>query len=111
MISICDNGRLKITIFQQSVSKNSPLREDINNLRNLIKNIPKGQFLWLRQNCSEDDDFQSKTTELKESFKTRGYTITYIDSAFQRAVATDKHSLLDKMPKCQTSSRICFSTV
>lgn len=111
MISICEYGRLKTAIFRKAISKNMLLRADSNHSRNPIKDIAIEQFLRLRWNCSEDDDFQSKASELKETVNAGGYPMTNIDSAYQRAVSIDRHSLLDKKPKRQISSRVCFTAV
>lgn len=99
--------RLKTTNFWKPISKNTLLRIDGNSSRHVIKNFQIDSFVRLHRNYSEDEDFQSKAPELAGRFKARGYHITHIDSAYQKALSADRHCLLDKNLKCQTCSRVC----
>ena len=47
--------------------------------------IPFSQFLRLRRLCSEDEDFQSKSLEMREFFVQRGYPTSLLDTAFSKA--------------------------
>lgn len=39
----------------------------------LRKGIPKGQFLRVRRNCSDDNDFKMEAADLTRRFQARGY--------------------------------------
>ena len=43
------------------------------------------KFLRLRRLCSEDEDFQSKSLEMREFFVQRGYPTSLLDTAFSKA--------------------------
>ncbi len=105
-----ENGLLHTTIFCRPLSRNALLRADSNHPRQLIKNIPAGQFLRLRRNCSSDSDFHAKAISMKEHFQTRGYSSECIEEAYQRAARSERHVLLNESLKPQSSSRLYFST-
>lgn len=47
-----------------------------------VKNIPKGQFCRLRQNCTRDCDYIAQSNHLKTKFLEKGYPSTLIEQAF-----------------------------
>lgn len=101
---------LQSTIFRKPLSRNTLLKADSNHPSVLKRNIPVGQFLRLKRNCSTDVEFVNKSLEMKERFLQRGYNVADITSAIERARLTDRKSLLLKRRKRANSSRICFST-
>ena len=53
--------------------------------QNTKQSIPFSQFLRLRRLCSKDQDFQSKSVEMREFFVQRGYPTSLLDTAFSKA--------------------------
>lgn len=98
------------SIFRKPLSRNTLLKADSNHQKQLIQNIPIGQFLRLRRNCSNIMDFQCKAIEMKDRFQQRGYPTSKISLAYQRALGTERESLLVKKPKSSSTPRIVFST-
>ena len=49
------------------------------------RSIPFSQFLRLRRICSEDEDFQAKSLEMRHFFVQRGYPTSLLDTAFSKA--------------------------
>ena len=49
------------------------------------QSIPFSQFLCLHPPCSEDEDFQSKSLEMREFFVQHGYPTSLLDTAFSKA--------------------------
>ena len=49
------------------------------------QSIPFSQFLRLRRLCSEDEDFQSKSLEMREYLVQRGSPTSLLDTAFSKA--------------------------
>ena len=103
------DGLFDTTIYRKPLSRNTLLRANSNHSKQLIRNIPIGQYLRLRRNCSATSDFKLKAAELTNRFVERGYNQVDLDAAYHRALNTDRTSLLIKKPK-QAPSRLCFST-
>ncbi len=53
-------GGLDTTIYRKPLSRNTLLRADSHHPKQLINNIPIGQFLRLKRKCSTDDEFVLK---------------------------------------------------
>ncbi len=102
-------SRLDSTIYQKLLSRNTLLRADSHHPQQLIKNIPVGQFLSLKRNCSTDEEFEVKAAEKCERFQNRGYKENDTRAAYQRAMHTDEVRLLQKN-KHSTPPHLCFST-
>lgn len=83
-------------MYCKPFSRYTPLKADSNQSNQLIPNIPISQFLRLCRKCSTVTDLQSEAVEIKVHFQHRGYPISYISSAHQRALLTEKKSLLVK---------------
>lgn len=98
------------TIYRKPLSRNTLLRAESNHPKHLVKNIPVGQFLRLRRNCSTDSEFQSKAVDMKERFLSRGYSEYNVSRAFTKASRTDRSSLLVKKQPAVSPQRLCFST-
>ena len=49
------------------------------------RSIPFSQFLRLRRICSEDEDFQAKSLEMRHFFVQRGYPTSLLDTTFSKA--------------------------
>ncbi|XP_077336748.1 transducin beta-like protein 2 isoform X2 [Lithobates pipiens] len=47
-----------------------------------VKNMPKGQFCRLRQNCPRDCDYISESIHLKQKFLEKGYPEKIVDQAY-----------------------------
>ncbi|XP_049904368.1 uncharacterized protein LOC126392789 [Epinephelus moara] len=103
-------GGLDSTIYQKPLSRNTLLRADSHHPKQLIKNIPTGQFLHLKRNCSTDEEFELKADEMTESFRSKGYKEHDIRAAYQRARRTDRARLLQKTQRPSTTPRLYFST-
>ena len=49
------------------------------------RSIPFSQFLRLRRICSEDEDFQARSLEMRHFFVQRGYPTSLLETAFSKA--------------------------
>ena len=92
------------------MERNSIFHATSNHPKPLKENIPVGQFLRLKRNCSDLDDFDSKATIMAARFKERGYSPHTIQQATQRANNTSRPDLLSKTNKTKKTHRACFST-
>ncbi|KAL2086165.1 hypothetical protein ACEWY4_017224 [Coilia grayii] len=68
-----ENNILQTTVYRKPLSKNTLLQADSNHPPHLIRNIPTGQFLRVRRNCSSTHDFMSQACQLAQRFLQRGY--------------------------------------
>lgn len=62
--------------------------------KHLRRGIPKGQFLRVRRNCSDDNDFKTEAADLTRRFRARGYPHRVISQAFSAAKSTPRQDLL-----------------
>lgn len=60
MICKTSENTLETTKYQKPLSRNTLLHADSNRPVQLQRNIPMGQFLRLRRNCSSPEEFKSK---------------------------------------------------
>lgn len=57
-------------------------------------NVPYGQYLRLRRNCSENAHFESEARALRERLKARGYSNKCLKRAYLRAKKSDRSQLI-----------------
>lgn len=105
-----ENSTLQSTLYRKPLSRNTLLQADSNHPPHLVRNIPTGQFLRVRRNCSTLSEFTSKASDLARRFEQRGYNKHDISNAWERASMTERTTLLSKKPKSQLASRLSFST-
>ena len=72
-------------MFYKPTDSHSYLLYSSSHPKHTKQSIPFSQFLRLRRLCSEDEDFQSKSLEMREFFVQRGYPISLLDTAFSKA--------------------------
>ncbi|KAM4035090.1 uncharacterized protein ACNLHF_021773 [Anomaloglossus baeobatrachus] len=68
-----ETSRIVTDLFRKPTSTNSFLHYSSFHPQHLRNGIPKGQFLRLRRNCSNDVDFHAQSQELTRRFQARGY--------------------------------------
>ena len=56
--------------------------------------VPYSQFLRLRRICSDDDDFITRATEMKNNFRARGYSQTQLDNDLLRVLNVPRDEAL-----------------
>ena len=83
LVSINGN-KLTTSVFYKPTDSHSYLLCSSSHPNNTKQSIPFSQFLCLRRLCSEDEDFQSKSLEMREFFVQRGYPTSLLDTAFSK---------------------------
>ena len=79
--------------------------------RSHVKNsIPYSQFLIIRRRrlCSDDSDFFSKSEEMCQFFKKRGYPVSVVKAGHHHAQQFDRQTALETSQKDKTD-RIPFT--
>ncbi|CAJ0966643.1 unnamed protein product [Ranitomeya imitator] len=98
-LSIEENGSIKTTLFRKPTAANGLLRWENYHPTPLKRGIPKGQFLRLRRNCSENGDYHNKARDLKKRFTDHGYPRALLEEANQYAKTMDRTTLLHPRKK------------
>ena len=75
---------------------------------NVKNSIPSSQFLRLRRLCSDESDFSSKSEELCQVFKKRGYPVSLVKASHHRAQQFDRQSAVQTSQK-DKNDRILFT--
>ncbi|XP_075207802.1 uncharacterized protein LOC142312700 [Anomaloglossus baeobatrachus] len=68
-----EGSRIATDLFRKPTSTNSFLHYSSFHPEHLRRGIPKGQFLRLRRNCSNNVEFCEQSKELTRRFQARGY--------------------------------------
>lgn len=66
LISKYKNGVLHIKIYRKKTATNSLLQWNSCHPRPVVKGIPKGQFLRVKRNCSDNITFRTQSAELRD---------------------------------------------
>ncbi|XP_066454507.1 uncharacterized protein [Eleutherodactylus coqui] len=97
------DGSLNTTLFRKKTATNNLLSWKSFHPVPLRRGIPKGQFLRIRRNCSNTEDFISESRSLGNRFLQRDYPKDLIDEAFYHARDMNRTELL--VPKEKDTSQ------
>ena len=70
------------------------------------QSIPYSQFLRLRRLCSDDKDFETKSSEMRSFFVQRGYPTHLLDTAVQRASSIPRSDTLKQRLESVSEDKI-----
>ena len=84
LVSINGN-RLVTSVFYKPTHSHSYLLYSSSHPNHTKRSIPFPQFLRLRRLCSEDEDFHTKSLEIRDFFVQHGYPTSLLDTAFSKA--------------------------
>lgn len=59
--------------FFKATDRNSYIPTMSCNFRPWLDNIPRVQFMRMRKNCTQDDDFETQSKMLSKMFRDKGY--------------------------------------
>ena len=93
LISI-NGSRLTTSVFYKPTDSHSYLLFSSSHPNHTKRSIPFSQFLRLRRICSEDEDFQTKSLEMRNFFVQRGYPTSLLDTAFSKASSIPRSDTL-----------------
>lgn len=74
-----------------------------------LDSVARGQFLRLRQNCTNVSDFLLQSQTLKERFLEKGYRSTKLDADIQDVTQVGRVSLLTDRPKAEKENKFKWS--
>ena len=105
-----DTG-LKTINHVKTTARNSLLCFDSFHPRHMRENLPFGQFLRLRRNCSEITDFKDQASNLTEKLRLRKYPEPVLKKALKRARNNHREALLEERPTTTMDPRlVCVTT-
>lgn len=73
-------NRLQTKVFFKPTDRNSFLPTHSGHHPLWLKNVPKGQMMRVRRNCSTLEDFDQQSSVLKKRFEDKGYKPQHLDS-------------------------------
>lgn len=96
------NNQYTTKTFFKNVDRNSYLPLSSCHHSNWLFNIPKGQLMRLRRNCTLEEDFYMQARMIGERFTSKGYDQEFIkDKIVEVGQMQRKELLEDKTPMCQ----------
>ncbi|XP_069502378.1 uncharacterized protein [Ambystoma mexicanum] len=110
LISKTEEGTLSTTLFRKPTDKNTLLIYNSFHPRSLRENLPIGQFLRLRRNCTDLEDFTRASRALKQRLSARGYPQKCINRAYKRAKYANRARCLQHEPSIKEDRITCVST-
>lgn len=102
-------GKLATKIFTKPTDRQAYLHKSSAHPNHLKKSIPYGQALRLRRICTEPDEFEESSKNLKTKMMNRGYTEDEVTSQINRAREKPREELLQyNTEERETSQRIPY---
>ncbi|KAJ1203117.1 hypothetical protein NDU88_006911 [Pleurodeles waltl] len=106
------NGGLATEVYYKPTDCNNLLQYQSFHPRALRDNLPVGQFLRLRRNCSSVTDYRKHADKLTTKLHTKDYPPHLVSRARKRARNNNRDQLLQPEHRNQTSRRLllCLRT-
>lgn len=96
------NGVITTSTHFKTTDRNSFIPLDSCHHKSWLSAVPKGQFLRLRRNCSDANEFHREALDLKSRFVIKGYDAAMLDSLIVEIGNRERDDLLrDKPPQVQ----------
>lgn len=95
-IFIQENRTIGTTVFHKLTAGNTILHVASAHLCPLVISIPYSQYLRLRRICSSEDHFKQEADALGERLLPRGYSLTTLKKAFNKAYRQSRQEVLFK---------------
>ena len=92
-ITISTNKLITKTHFK-SVDSNSYLSLNSCHHKSWLLNIPKGQLVRIKRNCTNNTDFLTQAEFIGARFKNKGYSDNFIDEQIQSVAGLDRNTML-----------------
>lgn len=102
------DGTLGTSLYRKPTTGNTILHASSAHPQPLIRSILYSQYLGIRRNWSNEDDFLKESKSLRARLLERGYTKTTLKKAYNKACLKNRHELLfgTKVNKQEDTVRI-----
>lgn len=87
------DGQLRTDLYRKPSVSNTLLHASIAHPCPLVHSILYAQYLRLRRNCTEDEDFHTQVSAFAERLLAKGYSRTNLRKAYNKAFAHTRSSL------------------
>ncbi|KAJ1126012.1 hypothetical protein NDU88_004425, partial [Pleurodeles waltl] len=104
------NGKLITSTYQKPTDRNSLLTYDSHHPKSLRDNLPFGQFLRLRRNCSSTHTYNTQANDLQTKLLARNYPREIVNRAPKRARNNNREALLEPNTRDINKSMTCVTT-
>ena len=109
LITIKD-GKINTRTYEKPTDKNSLLKFESHHPRALRNNLPYGQFLRIRRNCTDHENYRLQSTGLSTKLEERGYPRHIVREARKRASNTPREVLLTANTRDTKSPLTCVTS-
>lgn len=89
----------KTRTFFKPTDRNGYIPMDSCHHRSWLCNIPRGQFIRLRRNCSKEEDYFTQSNILAERFRQKGYNTENITKEIHTVGKLDRATLVTDIKK------------
>ncbi|OCT61038.1 hypothetical protein XELAEV_18047064mg [Xenopus laevis] len=89
-----ENGFMNTNLYRKSTDKNNILHASSYHTPNVIRAIPKGQFIRARRISTQKKEYTVASNTLKERFIKRGYKPKLIDTCAKEVQEMPRENLL-----------------
>ncbi|XP_063818789.1 uncharacterized protein LOC135056938 [Pseudophryne corroboree] len=90
-----ENESIVTSTFVKEVDQNRYLHYKSSHLQRWKDNIPKGQFLRIKRNCSSNEGAKEQMESMYGAFLTQGYPKYVLDKALKEVEGLNRDTLLD----------------
>lgn len=87
-------GTVGTSLYSKPMPQNTVLQASSVHLKPFIKTIPYSQYLIIRQNCSNQENFKKESNLLKLRLLERDYTKTTLRKAYNKTCQKNRQELL-----------------
>lgn len=98
-LSIDTDKRVKTNTFKKSNAGNTILHPNSHHPKHIIKNIPVGEMLRAKRNCSLEMEFDGEVVDITHRLRERQYPNWMLNRANNIVKARDRSSLLHNNKK------------
>ena len=98
-------GKLTTKVYFKTTDRNSYLSIRSGHHPAWIKNIPKGQFLRVRRNCTEYSDYVEQANTLKRRFVQKGYDESNLNDIIQEVAEVPREQCLKKREAAESNNQ------
>ncbi|KAJ1134806.1 hypothetical protein NDU88_001252 [Pleurodeles waltl] len=104
------DGLLNSSVYHKPTDRNSLLLYNSYHPKSLRDNLPFGQFLRIRRNCSDKNDFHTQANTLCHKLRERNYPLANIRQAKKRAGNIPRDILLINNTRPPQTRLTCVTT-
>lgn len=94
-----DEGKLNTMTYRKPTSSNSLLHWGSYHSTPLKCGIPRGQYLRIKRNCSQEISYSRQARDLRNHFQDRGYPVGVLKDVHKHALHSKRHDLLSPRKK------------